>query len=109
MPDGYKNFSKTKPMKSEHFQPAKDWWNNREEITIDGFDKAKKYTAEELAERGYNMDLCGYPHEEEEILPPDELIHQYQEKRASLNAEIDRILAEITEILGINPAEEESE
>lgn len=109
MPDGYKNFSKTKPMKLEHFQPAKDWWNNREEITIDGFDKAKKYTAEELAERGYNMDLCGYPHEEEEILPPDELIHQYQEKRASLNAEIDRILAEITEILGINPAEEESE
>ncbi|MCD7958885.1 MAG: hypothetical protein LUF89_05160 [Ruminococcus sp.] len=96
-------------MKSEHFQPAKDWWNNREEITIDGFDKAKKYTAEELAERGYNMDLCGYPHEEEEILPPDELIHKYQEKHASLNAEIDRILAEITEILGINPAEEESE
>lgn len=41
MPDGYKNFSKTKPMKLEHFAPAMEWWNNREEITIDGFDKAK--------------------------------------------------------------------
>ena len=106
MPDGYKNFSKTKPMKLEHFDPAIEWWNNREEITIDGFDKAKKYTAKEIAERNYNIDLCGYPHEEEEILPPDELIRQYQEKRASLNADIDRILAEITSILGIDKLEE---
>ena len=101
MPEGYKNFSKTKPMKLEHFAPAIEWWSNREEITIDGFDKAKKYTAEELAERNYNIDLCGFPHEEEEILPPKELIQQYQEKRASLNADIDRILEQISCILGI--------
>ena len=102
MPEGYKNFSKTKPMELKHFDPAVDWWNNREEINVDGFDKAKKYTAEEIAARNYNLDLCGYPHEEEEILPPKELIQQYQEKRASLNADIDRILAQITEILGID-------
>lgn len=106
MPDGYKNFSKTKPMKLEHFAPAIEWWNNREEINIDGFDKSKKYSAQEIADRNYNIDLCGYPHEEEEILPPDELIRQYQEKRASLNADIDRILAEITSILGIDKLEE---
>ena len=81
--------------------------NNREEINVDGFDKAKKYSAEELALRNYNIDLCGYPHEEEEILPPKELIQQYQEKRASLNADIDRILAQITAILGINLTEED--
>ena len=80
MPEGYKNFSKTKPMELKHFTPAMNWWNNREEISIDGFDKAKKYTAEEIAARNYNIDLCGYPHEEEEILPPKELIQQYQEK-----------------------------
>lgn len=102
MPEGYKNFSKTKPMELKHFDPAMDWWNNREEINVDGFDKAKKYTAEEIAARNYNIDLCGYPHEEEEILPPKELIQQYQEKRASLNADIDRILTQITEILGID-------
>ena len=102
MPEGYKNFSKTKLMELKHFDPAMDWWNNREEINVDGFDKAKKYTAEEIAARNYNIDLCGYPHEEEEILPPKELIQQYQEKRASLNADIDRILAQITEILGID-------
>ena len=33
---------------------------------------------------------------------PKELIQQYQEKRASLNADIDRILSEISSILGID-------
>ena len=107
MPEGYKNFSKTKPMKREHFASAVDWWGHREEITVDGFDKAKKYTADELQARNYNIDLCGYPHEEEEILPPKELIQQYQEKRASLNADIDRILAQITGILGIDLTEDD--
>lgn len=103
MPEGYKHFSKTKPMKLEHFAPVIQWWNNRQEITADGFDKAKKYTAEELAQdKGYNLDLCGYPHEEEEILEPMDLIQHYEEQRASLNAEIDRVLADITAILGGN-------
>ena len=93
-------------MKLEHFNPVFDWWNNREEITIDGFEKAKKYTVKELADRNYNIDLCGFPHEEEEILPPKELIQQYQEKRASLNADIDRILEQITNILGIDSLED---
>ena len=101
MPEGYKHFSKTKPMKVEHFAPAVEWWNDRKEITEDGFDKAKQFTAKQLTEElNYNLDQCGYPHEEEEILAPMDLIQRYQEERASLNAEIDRVLAEITEKLG---------
>lgn len=106
MPKGYKNFSKTKPMELKHFEPVMKWWNDREEINEDGFDKAKKFSVEEIIAKNYNIDLCGYPHEEEEILPPKELIQQYQEKRSSLNADIDRILAQITEILGIDLEEQ---
>lgn len=103
MPEGYKHFSKTKPMKLEHFQPVLDWWNDRQEITEDGFDKAKKFTAQQLTEElGYNLDQCGYPHEEEEILAPMDLIQRYEEQRASLNAEIDRVLEQITGLLGGN-------
>ena len=102
MPDGYKHFSKTKPMRQEHFAPVVEWWNDRKELSLDGADKARRFTAKELAERNYDLDLCGFPHEEEEILPPADLIRQYQEKRATLNADIDRILAQITEILGID-------
>ena len=101
MPEGYKHFSKTKPMKLEHFQPVMDWWDNRQEINEDGFDRAKKFTAQQLTEElGYNLDQCGYPHEEEEILAPMDLIYRYEEQRASLNAEIDRVLGEISAILG---------
>ena len=102
MPEGYKHFSKTRPMRSEHFDPVREWWSKRTEITDGDNFKSKCYTAEEIAENNYNLDLCGYPHEEEEILPPKELIQEYQEKRASLNANIDRILEKITDILGID-------
>lgn len=101
MPEGYKHFSKTKPMKLEHFAPVFEWWENRTEINENGFDKAKRFTLTQLTEElGYNLDQCGYPHEEDEILPPHDLIHQYEEKRASLNADIDRVLADISAILG---------
>lgn len=99
MPEGYKNFSKTKPIKLEHFAPVIEWWNNRQPITEDGFDKAKCFMVDEIKEKNYNLDLCGYPHVEEEILEPDKLIAEYQEKRASLNANIDSILSQITAIL----------
>ena len=103
MPEGYKHFSKTKPMKLEHFQPVLDWWNDRQEINEEGFDKAKKLTVQQLTEElGYNLDQCGYPHEEEEILAPMDLIQRYEEQRASLNAEIDRVLEQITNLLGGN-------
>lgn len=99
MPEGYKNFSKTKPMKLEHFTPVVEWWKNREEIEVDGNPKAKKYSAEEIASNSYNLDLCGFPHEEEEILEPLELISKYQKERAELNQKIDDVLAEITRML----------
>ena len=102
MPEGYKHFSKTKPMRIEHFEPVREWWGNRTEIADGDNFKSKCYTAEEIAEGNYNLDLCGYPQEEEEILPPKELIQEYQEKRASLNANIDRILEKISDILGID-------
>ena len=101
MPKGYKNFSKTKPMKLEHFAPVVEWWNNREEINIDSFDKAKKYSLAELVERGYNIDLCGFPHEEEEILEPDLLIQNYHTKKERFNAKIDDVLAQIQVLLGV--------
>lgn len=106
MPEGYKNFSKTKPILNKHFNNVKIWWNDRKEIIDEKENekqtttyKSKCYTIKEIIDNGYNIDLCGYPHKEEIILEPKELIEQYQEQRASLNAEIDRILAEVTKLL----------
>lgn len=99
MPEGYKNFSKTKPMKTEHFNPVREWWTNREEIMEGNFPKAKKFTPAELAELDYNFDQCGFPQEEEEILEPTELITRYNTERKELNDKIDSVLAEIMQML----------
>ncbi len=62
-------------MKSEHFDPVRAWWNDRRELTVDGFSKSKKYTVAQLTEElGYNLDQCGFTHEEEETDGSDILI-----------------------------------
>jgi type I restriction enzyme M protein len=103
MPEGYKHFSKTKPMKVEYFDECVAWWGDRKQIKdaeIDTY-KAKDYAVQELAERGYDLDLCGYSTLEEEVLSPEETIQIFHEKRDSLNARIDKRLAEIEALLGV--------
>ena len=100
IPSDRKHFSKTKPMELKHFDECIEWWNDRKEIVLEDGPKAQKFTADYLLnEQGCNIDLCGYPHEEEEVLSPMETIQNYQEKRASLNAEIDHVLAQLEALL----------
>lgn len=106
MPDGMKHFSKTKPIMLEHMAPVMEWWNHREPLEENGFDKARCYTAAELLERNCNLDLCGFPHAEEEILPPAELFQKYHAERAALNAEIDGLLAQLSVALNLPMPEE---
>lgn len=103
MPEGYKYFSKTKPMRAEHCQPIIDWWNNRQEIidSENNDEKSRCFTAQQLLDIDCNFDQCKFPKEEEEILPPAELLSDYYKKRATLEHEIDKTLSEIQKILGI--------
>lgn len=101
-PEGVKSFSKTKPLKDEHLDPVREWWNDRKPIVIDGKDKARFYTVDELVALGYDFDkCCPFPHEEEEILDPSELIARYQAERGELDKSIDRILGEVKKLLGV--------
>ena len=99
MPEGIKHFSKTKPMQLKHFDPVVEWWDKREPIQIDGADKARKFTIDEIKAGNYNLDLCGYPHEDEEILPPDELIAKYRKERKAMDERVDAAIAEIEKLL----------
>lgn len=125
-PEGQKNFSKTRPMKLEHFEQAIEWWDNRKEIKdteTDSF-KAKAYTPNEIKSEvievkttidkegnekvvketkvSYNLDLCGYPSIEEEVLSPEDTIRQFHEKRAELNRRIDEQLLNIADLIGLD-------
>lgn len=102
MPEGIKHFSKTKPMKLSNFDDCVAWWDNRTEIIdADGNPKAKCFTYQELIEGGYNLDLCGYPHEEEEILSIKDTILNYKKHSEATEEKINSTLAKITEILRI--------
>ena len=52
-----------------------------------------------MKDQGCNIDLCGFPHKEEEVLDPIDTIRNYQEKRTALNAEIDHVLEQLESLL----------
>lgn len=102
MPEGYKHFSKTKSMKLEHTAPITEWWNNRKEIVADNDEKSRCFSVEELIASDCNFDRCKFPKEEEEVLPPKELLEDYYKKRKALEHQIDKTLKEIQDILGFS-------
>lgn len=70
LPEGYKNYTKTKPIRIKEFELEKQWWNNREENEY-----AWKVSIEEIKKRNYNLDIKN-PNKDEpdEILSSSELI-----------------------------------
>lgn len=91
MPNGYKHFSKTRPMLDGHFQPVRDWWKNKVESDVSQF-----VPVEDIVAADYNLDFCGFPHDTEEILPPEQFIPQYLNEKAVLSARIEEILGRIS-------------
>lgn len=108
MPDGYKAFSKTKPITDIHMDVIKEWWNNRIEIVDEKEDesmtityKSKCYSIDEIINRNYDIGLCGYPIKEEIILSPEDTINNFKEMRENIDKKMDAKLNEIIELLGV--------
>ena len=51
-PEGYKSYSKTKPMRIAEFDPEKAWWNDRKET-----EHAWRIPIEEIIKNNYNLDI----------------------------------------------------
>lgn len=102
MPEGYKHFSKTKPMLLTHAEPIREWWSNRREIVNEenGDEKSRCFSVEEIMQSDCDFDRCKFPKDEEEVLPPKELLENYYAKRRQLEHQIDKTLQEIQDILG---------
>lgn len=107
LPEGYKAFSKTKPVELRHMNHIIDWWNNRIEIKDIKEDesltetwKSKCYTIKELEEFSYNLDQCGYPVDEEIILSPKETMNNFIKNRELLEKQLDAKIKEIVNLIG---------
>jgi type I restriction enzyme M protein len=87
LPEGYKKYTKTKPIRHEEFELEKQWWNNREENQY-----AWKVSIEEIKSRNYNLDIKN-PNtiEEDIILDTKELLKR-------IDTEMQKTLELFTEI-----------
>jgi type I restriction enzyme M protein len=100
LPDGRKNYTKTKPMRFEEFSDCLEWWNDREET-----DQAWQVSVDEVLkydDQGHlmsaNLDLKN-PNAAEAIehLPPEVLVADIIKKERQILAlmdEIERALAD---------------
>ena len=94
-PEGYKSYSRSKPLTIQEFDLEKKWWNNRK-----GTQYAWKATAKELAARNYNLD-CKNPHREEvNHRDPEELMQEYYEIVQKLEAAQADLKHELMQALG---------
>ncbi len=92
LPEGRKKYSKTAPMQFEEFADCLAWWNDRK-----AGPQAWKVTADEIVQRGYNLDLKN-PNAKQglEHAAPADLVARMR----GHEAEVKRLLGEIEVLVG---------
>ncbi len=99
-PEGYKSYSKSKPLTIKEFDREKAWWGGAERKGRKQSEYAWKVSAKDLAERNYNLD-CKNPHEKAiELGDPDELWKEYVAISKDLEATQAALKAELVKSLG---------
>ena len=96
LPKGYKNYTKTKPIKLEEFDLEKKWWNNREENEY-----AWKVSVEDIKARNYNLDFKNPNKEEEDLGDPKMLLEKYHEAKAEVSKLQESLIEELRKILEV--------
>lgn len=97
IPKDRKHFSKTKPIELSHFNDTIEWWKDRKEIKdpIDEDDpapietwKSRKMSIDEIIEREYDLDICGYPDKKDIVLSPAETVENYKTEKNQLEIKL---------------------
>ncbi len=91
LPEGYKAYSKTKPIQLPEFNNLKKWWNNREEN-----DHAWQVDIKTIKENGWNLDIKN-PHrvEEEKQHTSAELLDMLHQSFAKGDELLDQLRKEL--------------
>jgi type I restriction enzyme M protein len=72
-PEGYKSYSKTKPIRIQEFDLEKKWWKKRKESEL-----AWKVPVQQIIDSGYNLDIKNPNAPELTHGDPDELLAAYK-------------------------------
>lgn len=94
-PEGYKSYSRSKPLTIPEFDAEKEWWTNRVES-----EHAWKVSTEEIVKRNYNLDFKN-PHQVTvDHGDPEELFAEYEEISRRLEAVQNELKRELMVSLG---------
>ena len=80
-PDGFKSYSKTKPMRIDEFAPEKAWWVDRRES-----ERSWRVSVDDIATSGYNLDLRNPNSVEEGHEDPDVLLLRHAQAAEEVRA-----------------------
>ena len=97
VPEGQKAYSMTKPIRLEHLQDCFDWWGGEKRKGREENERAWKVTAEEIKERGYNLDIKNPHAVDEDHGDPEELLDSLTKAESEVVAirnQLKNILAE---------------
>jgi type I restriction enzyme M protein len=94
LPDGYKNYSKTRPVRIEEFEPEKGWWAERKENEY-----AWPVGVDEIVARNYNLDIKNPHRPQTENGDPRELLKAYQQQQMAIADLRQTLKAELTAAL----------
>lgn len=94
-PEGYKSYSKTKPIRIEEFAPEKAWWTDRTET-----DHAWRVPVEQVIANGFNLDIKNPNVVPDELGDPVELLREYERIRAEAVVTREALKQELMASLG---------
>lgn len=94
-PEGYKSYSKTKPMRIEEFEPEKAWWADRQES-----DRAWRVSVDDIVAAGYNLDIKNPNTVDDGHEDPDVLLAKYADAVEQVRAAQEALKASLAESLG---------
>ena len=94
-PEGYKSYSKTKPIRIEEFDLEKKWWDKRKKNEY-----AWKVSAKEIKEKGYNLDIKNPNTVDPGHGDPGELLSEYKLLMKEIQKTRNAIKKELTSALG---------
>ena len=99
-PEGYKSYSRGKPLTIAEFDLEKKWWGGATRRGRKVTEHAWKFSAQELVDRNYNFD-CKNPHQETVIhRDPETLFEEYQDIVQLLNKAQQALKEELVGALG---------
>ncbi|HON82401.1 MAG TPA: class I SAM-dependent DNA methyltransferase [Methanoregulaceae archaeon] len=94
-PEGYKSYSKTKPIRIEEFTPEKAWWGNRVEN-----EHAWRVSVEDVVSNNYNLDIKNPNTKSEDSGDPVELLKEYEKIRVEVEQTREALKQELMDALG---------